>query len=522
MWSMERLRHARIDHLVMGLLGANVVLAAVIGQFYGVWTTALVWGALSLLPAGAARLLSTRPFTRRMGLAVSLVMLVALQIHLSGGSLEFHFNVFVTLSALLAYRDWRLIVFTGALFAVHHLVFDRLLAAGIGLYCLSEPSLGRILIHAGFVAAQCAFLTLLATLMRQELRAAREVESMVNSLGVAGPIQLQPSDWTEHTPTAKALARALARMRETLVQTHHTLDCVAGASNQVTDNSAALQERTTAIARDLGDAAMSLEQIVVIVRSNNAAAAEAKTMANEAGELADQGGQLVDQVVSKMDDIAQSSSRITDIVSVIDGLAFQTNILALNAAVEAARAGEHGKGFAVVASEVRNLALRSATAAREIKELIDASRATVSDGTALVHRTGDTIQTLVASVRRVGTLFQELSSDASDHADGLHVVTEAIGGLTRDTQGNTAVAEQSAQAAVTLHREVARLVETLKAFDVGALDPQSSQPAAGGAPAAGSTVDVVAGPGHPPHAISPAQLAGRLGPLAPTASVEFF
>lgn len=306
MLSIERVRIARIDQLMQGLLAANVALAAAIGQYHGALGVGLTWAVGCAVPAGLAMLLGARPFVRRVALALSLVMLVALQIHLAGGALEYHFNVFVTLSALLAYRDWRLIVLTGALFAFHHLLFDRLLASGIGLYCLSEPSLGRIFIHAGFVAAQCAFLTLLARLMKQEMRSARELETMVDSLGADGPIRLKPQATTATTITARAMARAIDRMRETLVQTHHTLECVADASNMVSDNSAALQDRTGAIARDLREASLSLEQIVVIVRSNNAAAAEAKCMAHEAGELAGEGGRLVGQVVSKMDDIAQS------------------------------------------------------------------------------------------------------------------------------------------------------------------------------------------------------------------------
>jgi len=459
--------HARIDRVMIAVVCANVLLALATGHFFDHLDTALIWSAPCAAPALVALTLLRSPVLSKFLVSASLVALVALQIHLSRGVLEFHFNVFVTLSALLAYRDWRVIVFTGGLFAVHHLAFDRMLAAGLGTYCLSAPSLARVALHAGFVIAQCVFLVKLATLMRSEARAGHELEFLVNSLGLDGPIRLHPSTLSAQTTTGQNLLRVQSRMTDALQQIQHTTQEVQVASEELATGGELLKERSNAIARELSDSAMTLDQIVVIVHGNNAAATEALKMAERSGTLADAGGSLVSQVVGNMHDIAAASARITDIVAVIDGIAFQTNILALNAAVEAARAGEQGKGFAVVAAEVRSLAQRSAVAAKEIKTLIETSSGTITTGTQLVHRTGQTISELVDSVRKISKLFQDLSSDSTDHADGLRAVTQAMQQLTALTRSNTEIAEQSATSSTSLRAEVRRLAAVLRCFELG-------------------------------------------------------
>ena len=212
----------------------------------------------------------------------------------------------------------------------------------------------------------------------------------------------------------------------------------------------------------------------------------AHQLAGSAAEVAARGGQVVGEVVATMGDINQSSRRIADIIGVIDGIAFQTNILALNAAVEAARAGEQGRGFAVVAAEVRNLAHRSADAAKEIKALIGASVDKVESGARLVQNAGSTMEEIVGSVKRVGDIVGEITAAAAEQAGGIGQVNQAVNQLDQMTQQNAALVEQSAAAAQSLRDQAQRLagaVQVFKLSDAAHPPTAQAQPAALSAPA---------------------------------------
>ena len=203
------------------------------------------------------------------------------------------------------------------------------------------------------------------------------------------------------------------------------------------------------------------------MKNNADTARKAATLAGSASQAAVKGGDVVGQVVTTMQDISAASRKITDIISVIDGIAFQTNILALNAAVEAARAGEQGRGFAVVASEVRSLAQRSAEAAKEIKALIGASVEKVENGTQLVSNAGQSMEDIVAQVQRVSDLIGEISSATGEQTIGISQVGEAVMQLDQVTQQNAALVEQSAAAADSLKHQAARLSEIVSVFRLG-------------------------------------------------------
>ncbi len=239
---------------------------------------------------------------------------------------------------------------------------------------------------------------------------------------------------------------------------------IASASAQIAAGNQDLSNRTEEQASSLQRTAASMEQISSTVRQSADNAKEATALANLASEAADKGGDVVGDVVATMQDILTSSRKIAEIVNVIDGIAFQTNILALNAAVEAARAGEQGRGFAVVAAEVRNLAQRSAQAAREIKSMISESVQKVDAGSALVNEAGISMAEIVAQVKRVNALIAEISTAALEQSAGISQVSEAVTNMDRVTQQNSALVEQSAAAADSMRGESSKLAELVSIF----------------------------------------------------------
>ena len=264
------------------------------------------------------------------------------------------------------------------------------------------------------------------------------------------------------------LLAALGRMNESLVgivgQVRNASDSIATGSAQIATGNADLSQRTEEQASNLQQTAASMEQLTVTVKNNADTARQATQLASSAATVAAQGGDVVGQVVSTMQDISDSSKKIADIIGVIDGIAFQTNILALNAAVEAARAGEQGRGFAVVAAEVRSLAQRSAQAAKEIKSLIGESVGKVDAGTRLVDDAGRTMGDIVAQVQKVSDLIGEISSASLEQTSGIGQVSDAVTQLDQVTQQNAALVEESAAAAESLKHQAAALAQTVAVF----------------------------------------------------------
>lgn len=241
-------------------------------------------------------------------------------------------------------------------------------------------------------------------------------------------------------------------------------DAIATGTGQIASGNADLSQRTETQASNLQETAASMEELNTTVRHNAETASQAADLARSASEAAERGGSAVGQVVSTMDEISQSSRKVVDIIAVIDGIAFQTNILALNAAVEAARAGEQGRGFAVVAGEVRVLAQRSAAAAKEIKQLIAASSDRVADGTRLVADAGSAMDDILAQVRRVNDLIEGINQATAQQTAGIGQVNAAVAQLDQATQQNAALVEESAAAAESLRQQARQLVDAVGAF----------------------------------------------------------
>jgi methyl-accepting chemotaxis protein len=262
----------------------------------------------------------------------------------------------------------------------------------------------------------------------------------------------------------EALATVNTDLSRIMLNVRTAADTVQTATLEIAGGNTDLSQRTEQQAANLEETAASMEQLIATVRNTADTAQSAADLARDASSAADRGGQVVGRVVHTMEAISQSSRKITDIIGVIDGIAFQTNILALNAAVEAARAGEQGRGFAVVAGEVRSLAQRSAEAAREIKTLIGASMENVENGSTLVADAGATMTDIVTQVQKVSSLLEEISQATGEQTQGIAQVNQAVTQLEQTTQQNAALVEESAAASASLSQQAERLVEAVGIF----------------------------------------------------------
>ncbi|MQA40317.1 methyl-accepting chemotaxis protein [Rugamonas aquatica] len=318
------------------------------------------------------------------------------------------------------------------------------------------------------------------------------VSSWLLTTGITGPLQeavtaarrVAGGDLTGHIDDSARdetgqLLSALKEMNASLLgivtEVRSGTDHITTSSSEIAAGNQDLSRRTEQQAGALEETASSMEELTSTVKHNADNARQANQLAASAAQVAVKGGQVVSQVVDTMDSINQSSRKIVDIIAVIDGIAFQTNILALNAAVEAARAGEQGRGFAVVASEVRNLAQRSASAAKEIKTLIGDSVEKVNQGSKLVADAGLTMDEIVSSVHRVSDIITEITAASTEQSAGINEVYQAIGAMDGVTQQNAALVEEAAAAAESMQQQAAALAQAVSVFKVDGSSSSSSR-----------------------------------------------
>ncbi|TKC78970.1 hypothetical protein FAZ69_31495 [Trinickia terrae] len=347
--------------------------------------------------------------------------------------------------------------------------WDWCLVTGMYMDDVQDTVIAGALRWFGIIAVLGIVATIAVVLL---LRSVRRSLGGDIELAVESAQRIAQGDLTVRVPLQHgddfSLMHALATMREGLVaavsRVRTGTENINVGANEIAAGNTDLSQRTEQQAAALVQTASSMDQMTSNVKQSAESATQAARLAEQAAGVAMRGSSVVDDVVRTMSEITSSSQKIGDIIGVIDGIAFQTNILALNAAVEAARAGEQGRGFAVVASEVRSLAQRSATAAKEIKVLIESSTHTVDQGAALVANAGSTMGEIVQSVRRVNEILEEISHAAREQSAGIEQVNRAVGEMDQVTQQNAALVEEAAAAAHSLKDQVGSLREAISSF----------------------------------------------------------
>ncbi len=349
-----------------------------------------------------------------------------------------------------------------------------------------ETNSSRLRQTVSFTVAMGVISIVLFVLLGSLIRGAI-VRSLIEASSVANRIaegDLRVAIESKRTDDIGKLFQALNRMasnlRDIVSRVRTSTETIANATSEIASGNQHLSSRTENQAGSLEETSASMEQLAATVRQNADNARQANQLAISSSEVATKGGEVVGRVVETMGEINASSRKIVEIIAVIDGIAFQTNILALNAAVEAARAGEQGRGFAVVASEVRNLAQRAASAAKEIKALIEGSVAKISQGGELADRAGKTMGEILESVKRVTSIMSDITSASQEQNAGITQVNQAVSQMHETTQQNASLVEEAAAAAASLHSQAETLFEAMRVFKLaeGAPDAGPEQPPA--------------------------------------------
>ena len=446
----------KADRMVVGVLLLGAAAAIALGKVHGPALSGAMF-ACGLFLAGvlAWRVAPGSLFSRIM-LSIIGMLMVCLHIQLAMGLTELHFGVFVFLAFLLVYRDWRPIVAAAITIALHHVLFDRLQAHGWPVFCMSEPNFGRVLIHAAFVVIQTGVEIVMAKRMRADAQEAQELHVLCKPTQ-EGELNLDVRPIEVHSTSAIAVREAFLKLEQLVTEARMTANVVQQSSAHIAQSNLELHQHAQQTAEQLQATAALVSHIQNDALTSAKSTETARDLGEQTTENAQHCAKLVTQVVSAMHAINESSHKIGDIVGLIDSIAFQTNILALNAAVEAARAGENGRGFAVVATEVRNLAQRSANAAKDVRSLIQSSLQHAAQGAELVHIAGDSMKSVLTHTSNMAQLIEQLSELAHSQAQSLRQAAAALGNIDTMTQENTHLVAKSSHSAAQLLQQATKL-----------------------------------------------------------------
>jgi methyl-accepting chemotaxis protein len=514
--SLQKLRSSFGQGIVV-LLWMNVLLIAAASYSIGHVSAIAATASAVLIALGATvTWMSDRtgPATRIVT-SMAMAALVALMVYAYSGhryQIDIHMYFFATLAVCAGWCDWRAIVAFAAVTAVHHLLLNFILPAAV---FPNGGDLWRVVLHAVIVVTQSAVLIWIVFHLQQALetsetaaaladtareeteraagRAQQEAERAAEEQRKSMDEQRRSAEEQTHVVTALKVGLgklssgdltfrltddfprayqeikeefnlSITRLRETLQMLSESTREVSNASTEISASTSDLSQRAEEQAASFEQTSDSLEQISAVVKANAANAQQASASAVSARDIADRNGQVVAKAVEAMGRIKESSSKISDIIGVIDEIARQTNLLALNAAVEAARAGEAGRGFAVVASEVRSLAQRSAQAAKDIKQLIAHSADQVRDGVHLVNTAGTALSDIVASIKAVADIVSEIAIASAEQTTGLEQVNKALAQMDAVTQQNSAMVEENAATAKMLDHQAKAMDERVSLF----------------------------------------------------------
>jgi len=454
------------DLLMLILVSISALLAFPIAWHYTDLNAALIISPLLIAAAAGIFWIARGTAFARYALPLLLCATIVLQIQVSLGTIEFHFGVFVTLALVMVYRDWRVVVACAAFFAVHHVLFDRLQAWGYGIYCTTEADFLKIILHAAFVVVQTAVEIFILKNIAQSFLQGIELQGLVQAIHHGDKFNLHIAQESVQTPLAKDLRAIILQLNDTVRTVTHSVAQVHTASQEIELGSNDLSSRTEIACSALEETANAATRVMATVEQSRALAAEADAMTRQAADAAHKGQTVMSNLAQSMESISAQSGKISEIVAVVDGLAFQTNILALNAAVEAARAGEQGRGFAVVAEEVRRLALRSAASAKEIRELIQTSEQSIGVGATQSKQALDAMQELLQASRNVTKHMSEITSATHKQSTAMADISHAIHQLESSMSQNSALAEQSSAAASSLQDQTVQMAHSVQAFRI--------------------------------------------------------
>ncbi|MBP6018734.1 MAG: chemotaxis protein [Burkholderiaceae bacterium] len=425
----------KADRVFLPILWLLLLLSFVLSKQYGTTYLTLTVGLpLAAIPS-ALIFLKPGAFITRAAVAIALMLFCALHIHQAMGVAEYHFGIFVLLAFLLCYQDWRVIIVAAAVAAVHHLSFNYLQQLGYNTICFTEPGMGKVLIHAAYVVAEAGVLAYLAIVLDNEnTKAESSNKSLQSMLATAQQISDQvQTDINALTNTSRGIALASTELATQI-----------SAQAQGLRSASASMGAFSATAHDTANALLRADQLIAT-----------------ASTLAACGGDSVKNVVTSMETIDTCSTKIVDIVSLIDGFTFQMNILALNASVEAANAGSHGKGFAVVATEVRALAQRSAIAAKDIRQLVETTVNEVKAGGQLVEKAGIDMDSIVSAVKQVAELTLSITQSGQAQSQDISAINGEISQLDQMTHKNMALIQQMEQATNDLYSHTSHVSGTV-------------------------------------------------------------